>query len=62
MYRNYFEYLICNSMLEYLNNMDDLNITINEFERITKKGIYIYIGSIKYIRYLLIFNMFKNIF
>lgn len=42
----YFEYLICNSMLEYLNNMDDLNTTINEFERITKKGIYI--GSIRY--------------
>lgn len=38
---NYFDYVIINSTLEYLNSMDELNKTISEIERITKKGIYI---------------------
>jgi cytidyltransferase-like protein len=43
---NYFDYCICNSMLEYLKNEDNLNKTIDQMERITKKGIYI--GSIRF--------------
>ena len=38
---NYFDYVIINSTLEYLNSIDELNKTISEIERITKKGIYI---------------------
>jgi cytidyltransferase-like protein len=41
---DYFDYCICNSMLEYLNNLEELNDTIDNMERITKNGIYI--GSI----------------
>ena len=42
----YFNYCICNSMLEYLKNEDELNKTIDQMERITNKGIYI--GSIRF--------------
>tara|TARA_B110000483_G_scaffold238304_1_gene314659 strand:+ start:378 stop:1379 length:1002 start_codon:yes stop_codon:yes gene_type:complete len=42
----YFDFCICNSMLEYLTNRTELDATINEMEKITKKGIYI--GSIRY--------------
>lgn len=38
---NYFDYVIINSTLEYLNSNEELNKTISEIERITKKGIYI---------------------
>ena len=38
---NYFDYVIINSRLEYLNSIDELNKTMSEIERITKKGIYI---------------------
>lgn len=41
----YFDFSICNSMLEYLLSIDDVEKTINELERITKKGIYV--GSIR---------------
>tara|TARA_B100000925_G_C22005152_1_gene473303 strand:+ start:1410 stop:3083 length:1674 start_codon:yes stop_codon:yes gene_type:complete len=43
---NHFDYCICNGMLEYLNNENELDKTMNNIERITKKGIYI--GSIRY--------------
>tara|TARA_B110000037_G_scaffold33801_1_gene40818 strand:- start:3089 stop:4090 length:1002 start_codon:yes stop_codon:yes gene_type:complete len=43
---NYFKYCICNSMLEYMNDMDELNGTIDEMERITSNGIFI--GNIRY--------------
>jgi cytidyltransferase-like protein len=42
---NFFDYTICNSMLEYLDDYEKLDETINELERVTKKGIYI--GSIR---------------
>lgn len=42
----YFDYCICNSMIEYLNDIDELNKTIVEMERITKNGIFI--GNIRY--------------
>ena len=42
----YFDYSLCNSMLEYLNNFDDLELTINNLERVTKKGLFI--GNIRY--------------
>ena len=38
---NYFDYVIMNSTLEYLNSNEELNKTISEIERVTKKGIYI---------------------
>jgi cytidyltransferase-like protein len=38
---NYFDYVIINSTLEYLNSNEELDKTISEIERITKKGIYI---------------------
>lgn len=38
---NYFDYVIINSMLEYLTSIEELNKTILEIERISKKGIYI---------------------
>jgi len=43
---NYFKYCICNGMLEYLNDEDELNKTIDEIERITSNGIFI--GNIRY--------------
>lgn len=43
---NYFDYCICHSMLEYLKDYNELDKTINNIERITKKGIYI--GSIRH--------------
>ena len=42
----HFKYCICNSMLEYLNDTDELNTTIDEIERITSNGIFI--GNIRY--------------
>ena len=42
----YFDICICNSMLEYLKDFEELEKTINNMERITKKGIYI--GSIRF--------------
>ena len=42
----YFDYSLCNNMVEYLNNFDDLEITINNLERVTKKGLFI--GNIRY--------------
>ena len=42
----YFDYSLCNCMLEYLNNFDDLELTINNLERVTKKGLFI--GNIRY--------------
>ena len=38
---NYFDYVIVNSTLEYLHSEEELNKTICEIERISKKGIYI---------------------
>lgn len=38
---NYFDYCICNSMLEYLKDYSELDKTIDNMERISKKGIYI---------------------
>ena len=38
---NYFDYVIINSMLEYLNSMEDVSKTIAEIERISIKGVYI---------------------
>jgi len=43
---NSFDYCICHSMLEYLKDYNELDKTINNIERITKKGIYI--GSIRH--------------
>jgi cytidyltransferase-like protein len=37
----YFDYVIINSMLEYLSSVEDLEKTITEIERIAEKGIYI---------------------
>ena len=37
----YFDFTICNGMLEYLSNLDELYQTIVNIERVTKQGIYI---------------------
>jgi len=37
----YFDYVVINSMLEYLTSRDDLIKTMDEIERISKKGIYV---------------------
>ena len=37
----YFDYVIINGMLEYLQTSEELDKTIHEIERITRKGIYI---------------------
>ena len=42
----HFDYCICNSMLEYLNNNDELDKTMDEIERVTKYGVFI--GNIRY--------------
>ena len=42
----HFDYCICYSMLEYLKDYNELEQTINNIERIAKKGVYI--GSIRY--------------
>ena len=42
---NYFDFSICNGMVEYLNNKEELIKTLNELERVTKKGVYI--GNIR---------------
>ena len=42
----YFDYCICNSMLEYLNTNTELDKTIDEIERVTKYGVFI--GNIRY--------------
>lgn len=42
---NIFDYAICNSMLEYLNNIDEVEKVVNNMERVSKKGIYI--GSVR---------------
>jgi cytidyltransferase-like protein len=42
---NFFDYTIINSVLEYLQHMDDVNKTMEEIERVSKKGIYI--GNIR---------------
>ena len=41
----YFDYTIINSVLEYMNNMDDVIQTLNDIERVSIKGIYI--GNIR---------------
>ena len=42
----YFDYSLCNSMLEYLDNFDDLDLTIYNLERVTRKGLFI--GNIRH--------------
>jgi cytidyltransferase-like protein len=42
----YFDYCICNSMLEYLNTTTELDKTIDEIERVTKHGVFI--GNVRY--------------
>ena len=42
----YFDYCICNGVLEYLNNQEELDKAIDEIERVTKHGIFI--GFVRY--------------
>ena len=41
----YFDYTIINSVLEYLNTLEEVVATLDEIERVSKKGIYI--GNIR---------------
>ena len=44
---NYFDFSICNSMLEYLKDMEQLNQVIHELERVSIKGVYF--GSVRFV-------------
>lgn len=41
----YFDFSVCNGMVEYLRNTEELNQTIKELERVSRKGVYF--GSVR---------------
>ena len=53
----YFDYVIINSMLEYLNNIEEVKKTISEIERISKNGIYI--ANIRRVKHIVKKNKHK---
>jgi cytidyltransferase-like protein len=44
---NYFDFSVCNSMLEYLTSQEELNRVVQELERVSSKAVYF--GSIRFI-------------
>ena len=44
---NYFDFTVCNSMLEYIRSQDELHQVVQELERVSKKGVYF--GSVRFV-------------